>query len=79
MANIAEMEILRRVWVDGHCIEVGDFEAPEYLELRTTGKNSEYFGALNISLHHETALLLGEALIACAKEKQDQIKNKGAA
>jgi hypothetical protein len=65
-----ETEIIRRVYNDGHFIEVRDFpDAPDYLELRTDGENAGYFGPIALSMHPDFAMALGKALIASATEK----------
>lgn len=70
----SNVEVVRRAWEpsEGVCIEVGEFgDNPDYLCLRTVdAKSAEWFGRLEISMSAEFALALGEALIACAKEKQ---------
>lgn len=67
-----EVEHLARVWVDGHCVEVGDFEAPDFLELRTTGKNSEHFGPINLCMSPAFARELGTILVQLADIKQSK-------
>jgi hypothetical protein len=65
-----ETEIIRRIYNDGHFIEIRDFpDAPNYLELHTEGENADYFGPVAISMHPDFAMALGKALIASAAEK----------
>ena len=71
-----DVERLARVWTDGHCIEIGDFEVPEFLELRTTGKNADYFGAINLSMSAEFAIALGMSLIDLGEIKRTQNSKK---
>lgn len=71
-----DVERLARVWTDGHYIEIGDFEVPEFLELRTTGKNTDYFGAINLSMSAEFAIALGMLLIDLGEIKRTQNSKK---
>lgn len=67
----AEIEVLRRVHLEGRFIEVGDWpDSPDCLELRTVGKeNVEYWGTLNLTMNPDFAMALGRALVAAATEK----------
>lgn len=69
--NKAETELLRRVHMDKHFVEIGDWpDAPEALELRTPGKeNEEYFGRISLVLTPQAAIELGEALVAAGNER----------
>lgn len=66
----ANTEIIRRIHIDQHFIEVGEWpEAPDTVEIRTVRpSNIEYFGPLNLALSPEAAVQLGEALIATGRE-----------
>lgn len=67
----AMTEPLWRVWTEGRFLEVGDFEVPDYVELRSVGeKNEEWFGRIRVSMTPEFAEQLGNALIAAANAKK---------
>ncbi len=70
MSSPAALETIRRIWVDQHCFEVGEWtEGPDMVELRTESKsNVEYFGAINLSMEPNTARLLAQALIETAAD-----------
>lgn len=65
-------EIVRRIGVEGegYFLSVGPWsEAPEMVSLYTEGeKNSNYYGRIDVALSPDQAMLLGQALIACADE-----------
>lgn len=69
----SELEIVRRIWIEGSgaYVEIGDYAyARNCLELRTTDDESQqYFGKLSLVMDAGTAKMIGEALIASAKEK----------
>lgn len=70
MEQKVETEVVRRVWTEGCFIEVGDYEVPDLIELRTVGdKNVEWFGRLSVSMTPEFAEQLGRALMAAAFDK----------
>lgn len=64
-------EILRRVHIDQHYIEVGEWpDEPSCIELRVAGAgNISYFGQLNLTLTPAAAFELGKALMRAATEK----------
>ena len=66
----ADVEIIRRIHIDKHFLEVGEWpDAPDMVELRTVGpENRDYFGSINLSLTPEVAVALGEALVATGRE-----------
>jgi hypothetical protein len=69
-SNAPAIEVLRRVHIDQHFIEVGEWpDSPDCLELRTTGESIGYFGKLNLTLSPDAARQLGHALIDAAEEK----------
>lgn len=66
----AETDFIRRVFPPNHngeFLEIGPWELPEFVHLRTTGaKNVEFWGDVNISMDPQFAIAVGHALIAAA-------------
>lgn len=67
-----ETETIRRIHIDGHCIEVGEWpDAPGFVELRTVGAvNVEYFGPINLTLPARAAKAVGQALVEASYEQE---------
>lgn len=65
-----ETEILRRVHIDDHFLEVGvSADNPDCVELRTIKHNTEYFGEIRLALSPRAMIELGEALVAAGNER----------
>lgn len=66
-----QIEILRRVHIDGRFLEVGPSTVnPELVELRAYGDpNVDYFGPLRLTLSPEAMKKLGDALVDTAIER----------
>lgn len=65
------IEIVRHVYDtdSGTCVEVGpDAEGGSHVEIRTLGKNADYWGEIRLTLPPEMAMELGRALIAAAND-----------
>lgn len=70
MGTPTETEVIRRIWTDGHCVEIGDYEIPNCLELRVPDCSLEYFGRISLPMSPDFAEQLGAALIQGAQEKR---------
>lgn len=69
---VPEIEILRRVWDEGHYLVVGPSEDfPGQVRMWTDNPvQAEWFGNISIDGPHEFMVQLGRALIACAEEME---------
>lgn len=72
MTNDVSTEVIRRIHIDRHYLEVGENgDNPDFIELRTaTTANKEYFGEVRLTLSPDAARQLGEALVEAALEKR---------
>jgi hypothetical protein len=60
-------EIIRKVWCDGECIEIGeDMDGLMCVEIRYRDKDNKIKD--RIAMPPEQALLVAKAILACAEE-----------
>lgn len=71
----AEVDVIRQIFPvnhNGEFVEVGPWpEVPGFVHLRTTGKNKDHFGNLDLSMDPDFAEKIGLALIAAANEAKE--------
>jgi hypothetical protein len=70
MEEKPQTEVIRRVWTEGYCVEVGEYEIPDFLELRVPNFSIEHFGSISLVMTPDYAEQLGNALLLCAQEKR---------